>query len=250
MAGVLAETRGQSYVGWARRQRWDASAGRVPSPPTPPTHERPLPVAVDHQGGLPALRKVRGAVGVGRDRLREGCPDVDAGQGSGAHERAVDGDGGSRDAGRVGRRGLECPGVAPPWRAGQIKERLRRLKIHRRRHTPFYEGIGAILSNVSATTCIYCGRPGRMRTPGWMHPACDQCWALEQRNPELVNPNREAIEDLVRAPAPRPVVGSSARDASTRLRASPRFLPAPPHALCGPDCTAGAGSRARRCAAA
>ena len=68
---------------------------------------------------------------------------------------------------------LECPGVAPPWRAGQIKERLGRLKIHHRRHTPFYEGIGAILSDVSATTCIYCGRPGRMRRPGWMHPACD-----------------------------------------------------------------------------
>ena len=82
-----------------------------------------------------------------------------------------------------------------------IKERLGRLKIHHRRHTPFYEGIGAILSDVSATTCIYCGRPGRMRRPGWMDPACDQCWTLEQRNPELVNPNREPIEDLVRAPA-------------------------------------------------
>ena len=34
---------------------------------------------------------------------------------------------------------LECPGVAPPWRAGQIKERLGRLKIHHH-HTPFYEG--------------------------------------------------------------------------------------------------------------
>ena len=96
---------------------------------------------------------------------------------------------------------LECPGVAPPWRAGQIKERLGRLKIHHRRHTPFYEGIGAILSDVSATTCIYCGRPGRMRRPGWMHPACDQCWTLEQRNPELVNPNREPIHELVSAPA-------------------------------------------------
>ena len=145
---------------------------------------------------------------------------------------------------------LECPGVAPPWRASCIKERLGRLKFHHRHHRPFYAGVGAILSNVSATTCIYCGRPGRMRRPGWMHPACDQCWALEQRNPELVNPNREPIEDLVRAPAPRPVVGSTARDASTRLRASPRFLPAPPHAPCGPDCTAGAGRRPRTCAAA
>ena len=99
---------------------------------------------------------------------------------------------------------LECPGVAPPWRAGQIKERLGRLKIHHRRHTPFYEGIGAILSDVSATTCIYCGHPGRMRRPGWMHPACDQCWTLEQRNPERVNPNREPIEGLVRGPAGPP----------------------------------------------
>ena len=54
---------------------------------------------------------------------------------------------------------LECPGVAPPWRAGQIKERLGRLKIHHHHYTPFYEGIGAILSDVSATTCIYCGLP-------------------------------------------------------------------------------------------
>ena len=95
---------------------------------------------------------------------------------------------------------LECPGVTPPWRAGQIKERLGRLKIHHH-HTPFYEGIGTILSDVSATTCIYCGLPGRVRTRGWIHPACDQCWGLERRNPELVNPNREAIEDLARAPA-------------------------------------------------
>ena len=29
-----------------------------------------------------------------------------------------------------------------------------------------------------------------------MHPACDQCWALEQRNPKLVNPNREPMEHL------------------------------------------------------
>ena len=92
---------------------------------------------------------------------------------------------------------LECPGVAPPWRAGQIKERLGRLKFHHRHHRPFYAGVGAILSDVSATTCIYCGRPGRMRRPGWMHPACDQCWTLERRNRELVNPNREPIEDLV-----------------------------------------------------
>ena len=96
---------------------------------------------------------------------------------------------------------LKCPGVTPPWRAGQIKERLGRLKIHHRRHTPFYEGIGAILSDVSATTCIYCGRPGRMRRPGWMHPACDQCWTLEQRDPELVRPNREPIHELASAPA-------------------------------------------------
>ena len=48
------------------------------------------------------VQTVGPGVGVGRDRLREGCPDVDAGRGSGAHERAVDGDGGSRDAGRVG----------------------------------------------------------------------------------------------------------------------------------------------------
>ena len=99
---------------------------------------------------------------------------------------------------------LECPGVAPPWRASCIKERLGRLKFHHRHHTPFDERFGAILSDVSATTCIYCGLPGRVRTRGWMHPACDQCWALEQRNPKLVNPNRERIEDLVRAPGWRP----------------------------------------------
>ena len=72
---------------------------------------------------------------------------------------------------------LECPGVARPWRASCIKERLGRLKFHHRHHRPFYEGIGAILSEISATTCIYCGLPGRMRRPGWMYPACDQCWA-------------------------------------------------------------------------
>ena len=59
--------------------------------------DRPLPVAGVHTVGP--------GVGVGRDRLREGGPDVDAGRGSGAHERAVDGDGGRRDAGRVGGRG-------------------------------------------------------------------------------------------------------------------------------------------------
>ena len=65
----------------------------------------------------------------------------------------------------------------------------------------FYEGSGTMLSDVNATTGIYCDRRGRMRRRGWMHPACDQCWTLEQRNRELVNPNREPIEDLVRGPA-------------------------------------------------
>ena len=41
-----------------------------------------------------------------------------------------------------------------------------RDQFHHRHHSPFYEGIGAILSDVSATTCIYCGLPGRMRTGG------------------------------------------------------------------------------------
>ena len=72
---------------------------------------------------------------------------------------------------------LECPGVAPPWRLMCAKERLGRLRVYNCHPTPFYEGIAAILSDVSATTCVYCGRPGRMRRPGWMHPACDRCQA-------------------------------------------------------------------------
>ena len=60
---------------------------------------------------------------------------------------------------------LECPGVAPPWRAGQIKERLGRLKIHHHHHTPFYEGIGTILSDVRGR-CPWgraASHPGRRR---------------------------------------------------------------------------------------
>ena len=80
---------------------------------------------------------------------------------------------------------LECPGVAPPWRLSRVKERLGRLRVSHCHHTPFYEGIATILSDLSATTCIHCGRPGRLRRPGWMHPTCDQCWALERRNGDL-----------------------------------------------------------------
>ncbi len=109
---------------------------------------------------------------------------------------------------------VECPGVGPPWRAGQIKERFGKLKIHHGRHTPFYEGIGAILSDVSATTCIYCGRAGRMRRPGWMHPACDQRWTLEQRNPELMHRNREPIQDRVRACSRRALRGATSMPAN------------------------------------
>ena len=56
--------------------------------------DRAVPVA--------GLQAVRPGLGVGRDRLREGRPDVDAGRGPGAQERAVDGHGRRRAAGRVG----------------------------------------------------------------------------------------------------------------------------------------------------
>ena len=97
---------------------------------------------------------------------------------------------------------LECPGVAPPWRVFRVKERFGRLSVSHRHHTPFYEGIAAILKDVSVTTCIYCGRPGRLRRPSrisWMHPACNPCWVLERRNPDLVSPNREPIEDVIKS---------------------------------------------------
>ena len=82
---------------------------------------------------------------------------------------------------------LECPGVAPPLRLSRVKERLGRLRIYHFPHTSFYEGIENLLSDLSATTCIHCGRPGRLRNHptsrvrqhfGWIRPACDQCWAL------------------------------------------------------------------------
>ena len=63
------------------------------------SRNRPLPLA--------GVQTVGPGVGVGRDRLREGRTDVDARRGRRTHERAVDGDGGSRDAGRVGRQRLE-----------------------------------------------------------------------------------------------------------------------------------------------
>ena len=101
----------------------------------------------------------------------------------------------TRGRGRQRESGDEAPGLLEDLVGAQDL-----ADLMDGRHTPFSEGIGAILSDVSATTCIYCGLRGRVRTRGWMHPACDQCWALEQqRNPELVNPNREPIQDRVRA---------------------------------------------------
>ena len=77
---------------------------------------------------------------------------------------------------------LECPGIQPPWRLGQVKERLGHLTVyHARRYTPFYDGLSDIVSHFSGRTCIECGQPGRLRNTrwGWVHPACDACRSIE-----------------------------------------------------------------------
>ena len=69
---------------------------------------------------------------------------------------------------------LECAGTRP-WRLAVAKERLGRLRILSSPRSPIAEGVSAIAAGVSVTTCIFCGRPGRMRRDGWHHPACDDC---------------------------------------------------------------------------
>ena len=70
---------------------------------------------------------------------------------------------------------LENAGAERPWRLAKAKERLGRIRIHSRPVTPLHTGIEELLAAVSATTCIFCGRPGTMRVRGWTHPACSKC---------------------------------------------------------------------------
>ena len=56
---------------------------------------------------------------------------------------------------------------------GQIKERMGHLVVYHWPHTHFGQGVRDLLSNISGTTCIHCGQPGRLRMlrmPGWVHP--------------------------------------------------------------------------------
>ena len=57
---------------------------------------------------------------------------------------------------------LECAGVERPWRLALAKERLGRIRIHSQPVTPLHTGIEEMLAEVSAATCIFCGRPGEM----------------------------------------------------------------------------------------
>ena len=70
---------------------------------------------------------------------------------------------------------LECAGAERPWRLAKAKERLGRIRVHSQPVTPLHTGIEELLAEVSATTCIFCGQPGRMRVRGWIHPACSKC---------------------------------------------------------------------------
>ena len=58
-----------------------------------------------------------------------------------------------------------------------------------------------------------------------MHPACDQCWTLEQRKPELVNPNCEPIQDRVGACSRRALCGATSMPAP--VSASSAVMPQP-----------------------
>ena len=78
---------------------------------------------------------------------------------------------------------LECPGSGAPWRTGQIKERMGHLVVYHWPHTQFGQGVSDLLSNISGTTCIHCGQPGRLRMPGWVHPACAHCWPQTRWKP-------------------------------------------------------------------
>ena len=70
----------------------------------------------------------------------------------------------------------ECSGTRNPWRLDQLKEKFGQLVIyHNYSREPFFVGVSRLVKVISTRMCIYCGRPGRQRNNGWVHPACDPC---------------------------------------------------------------------------
>ena len=66
---------------------------------------------------------------------------------------------------------------AQPWRLLSIKQKWGYLEIRGTRTSGFQSGAIELVSRLSGTTCLRCGKPGKIRNasgPG-VHPACGRC---------------------------------------------------------------------------
>ena len=63
------------------------------------------------------------------------------------------------------------------FRILEIKEKYGALRMYVNHETPKLHDIINKYSQLSARTCIDCGKPARWRSQGWILPFCDECAA-------------------------------------------------------------------------
>ena len=61
------------------------------------------------------------------------------------------------------------------YRAVQVKEKFGTLRFYMSAETDEMEDAIREAERLSAITCEYCGKPGSLRTKGWLFTLCDDC---------------------------------------------------------------------------
>ena len=82
-------------------------------------------------------------------------------------------------------------GEREPWRLLSVKRNWGYLEILSTPPSGFRTGVVELVTRLSGTTCLRCGRPGRIRHASGhgVHPACDRC--DRQRRDDARKPHGE-----------------------------------------------------------
>lgn len=69
----------------------------------------------------------------------------------------------------------------PHYRADFVKEKFGTLTFGMSKTTPVMIEMISEAEHESAETCEHCGKPGRLRSGGWIRTLCDECEAVPMR---------------------------------------------------------------------
>ena len=77
---------------------------------------------------------------------------------------------------------LEKAGILDKYRIWQVKEKYGTLRWYDNVNTKAGYDILSKYEELSARTCIHCGKPATRITQGWISPYCDDCCPQNERS--------------------------------------------------------------------